>query len=265
MERTDYWRLPEDLGKLHDEIITYAVRIQQAAAANHEKRLDFPLSYTALYTLHGRAILVHRSIRALCQSGWTPSTPVLIRTLLDIIASCYAIAAKPEDAEYMGFKFLASYLIQATRDPETADAIRESSRENLERLREQLRGQDPVRADELIKNYVQRSYWYQPEFQSPGTILKTAKNDLYFIYRQFSGAAHGGFLGSLLFNDSPDTPDIDPHEHPRRTRDAIVMSSRLLLDISYLRGQFEGVTTVAKYHQVLAELILPQKELCNAI
>ena len=80
------------------------------------------------------------------------------------------------------------------------------------------------------------------------------------MYRQFSGSAHGGYLGALLFDDSPDMAKINPEEHPRRTRPAIVASSRLLLDISYMRGQFEGVATEGTYKATIKELILPQQE-----
>jgi hypothetical protein len=59
--------------------------------------------------------------------------------------------------------------------------------------------------------------------------------------------------------DSPDMADINPQEHPRRSRSAVVASSRIVLDISYLRGQFEGVANEAEYRKILTDQILPQK------
>jgi hypothetical protein len=53
--------------------------------------------------------------------------------------------------------------------------------------------------------------------------------------------------------------DINPQEHPRRGRSAVVASSRILLDISYLRGQFKGVADEAQYRKILKGQILPQK------
>jgi uncharacterized protein DUF5677 len=260
MQGKGYWQLPEDLETLHDEVIGHAVEIHHMATEKFKETSAGPLSQAALFALHWRAIVIHRSVRTLCQTGWTPTTPILIRTLLDIIASSYAVAAKPENAEYMGFKFLGSYLAQSLADADTSDSLREINRTQLEALRQGLRGEDIARADQFVKEYVPQPYWFRPEFHSPGAILKTAKNDLFFIYRQFSGSAHGGFLGSSLFDDSPDMADINPQEHPRRTRAAVVASSRILLDISYLRAQFEGVADEKRYKQILRDRVLPQKE-----
>lgn len=260
MQGKGFWQLPEDLVALHDEVISHAVEIHHAATAKLETSGVSQLSHSALFTLHWRAIVIHRSIRSLCQAGWTPSTPILIRTLLDIIASSYAVVAKPEDAEYMGFKFLGSYLVQALADADTPDALRKMNGEQLARLRQTLRGKDVARADQFVKEYAPQPYWFRPEFYSPGAILKTAKADLFFIYRQFSGSVHGGFVGSLLFDDSPDIVDINPQEHPRRTRAAVVSSSRVLLDISYIRARFEGVADETRYNRIMTDWVLPQKE-----
>jgi hypothetical protein len=233
------------------------VRIQ--AAAKQEQVPEGPVSHGSLFTLHRCAIINHRSIRSLCETGWTPSSPALIRTLLDILASCYAIVSKPEDAEYMAFKYLCSYIIQTLDDPEAAGELRKLNREQLEKLRQQIRGQDLKRVDEFIANYKPQPYWYRPEFNSPGEIFKNAMPRLFYMYRQFSGSVHGSFIGSLLFKDSPDFADINPEENPNRTRSAVVASSRLLLDISLARGQFEGVADKREYDHMVKTLVLPQK------
>jgi hypothetical protein len=79
------------------------------------------------------------------------------------------------------------------------------------------------------------------------------------MYRQFSGSTHGSFIGSVLFSDSPDVPSINPQENPARTRDAIVASSRLLLDISFAKGQFDGIPDLAEYKEIVKTHILPQE------
>ncbi|MFZ3217080.1 MAG: hypothetical protein WA192_13570, partial [Candidatus Acidiferrales bacterium] len=103
-DEKSYWPIPKDLGTLHDVIIGYAVRIQAVAAAKQEKTAEGPISHSALFTLHRIGIVTHRSIRSLCETGWTQVSPILIRTLLDVLASCYAIVSKYEDAEFMAFK-----------------------------------------------------------------------------------------------------------------------------------------------------------------
>jgi hypothetical protein len=102
------WPIPKDLDTLHDVVIEYGVRIQAVAAAKQEKTAEGPISHSALVNLHRIGIVTHRSIRCLCESGWTPVSPILIRTLLDVLASCYAIVSKYEDAEYLAFKFICS-------------------------------------------------------------------------------------------------------------------------------------------------------------
>jgi hypothetical protein len=258
-DEKSYWPIPKDLGTLHDVIIGYAVRIQAVAAAKHEKTAEGPISHSALFTLHRIAIVTHRSIRSLCETGWTQVSPILIRTLLDVLASCYAIVSKYEDAEFMAFKFMCSYLIQAIRDPDTSDELRKDNQEQLDKMRQQLKGEDIKRVDDFIANFKPLPYWFCPQFLSPGRIFKDLIPRLFDMYRQFSGSTHGSFIGSVLFSDSPDAPGIDPQENPGRTRNAIVASSRLLLDISFARGQFDGIADLAEYKEIVKTYILPQK------
>src|SRR5665213_3214793 len=198
-DEKSHWPIPEDLSMLHDVIIRYAVRIQAIAAAKQEKTAEGPISHSALFTLHRIGIVTHRSIRSLCETGWTQVTPILIRTLLDVLASCYAIVSKKEDAEYMAFKFMCSYFIQAIRDPDTSDELREHTREQLDKMREQLTGEDIKRVDNFVANFKPLSYWFCPEFLSPGRIFKDKIPLLFPMYRQFSGSTHGSFIGSVLF------------------------------------------------------------------
>ena len=259
MTHKSYWPLPDDLAILHDAVIDYAVAVQKAAAERHEKKPDHPLSHGALFTLHWRAIIIHRAIRALSVTGWTPVVSILVRTMLDIIASCYAIVAKPEDAEYMGFKYMGSYLIQALKEGDYPEEVLKFDQEQLDKLRAQAKGADVARVDQFIKDYKPHLYWYRPEYESAGAILETVSTDLFSTYRVFSSAVHGGFLGSALFDDTPDMADVNPHEHPRRTRAAIVMSSRNLLELSYMRDRFESAGLDEQYKTIMKDLYLRQK------
>lgn len=259
-DQQGFWPIPNDLAMLHDVIIEYAVRIQTAAALKQEKTTEGPVSHAALFTLHRAAIVAHRAIRSLCETGWTQVTPTLNRTLLDVLASNYAIVSKSEDSEYMAFKFMCSYLIQAIGDPDTADEPRRQNQEQLDKMRQQLKGPDVKRVDAFITNFKPQPYWSCPEFSSPGKIFKDVIPRFFYIYRQFSGTVHGSFIGSVLFSDSPDTPSINPQENPVRTRSAIIASSRLLLDISWARGTFDGIANLAEYNEIVRDYILPQKD-----
>ena len=209
-DQQGFWPIADDLAKLHNVIIGYGVHIRAAAAAKQERTAEGPISHAALFTLHRIAIVTHRSIRSLCETGWTQVTPTLIRTLLDVLASCYAIVSKHEDSEYMAFKFMCSYLIQAIGDPDTSDELRKHDQEQLDKMREQLKGPDIKRVDDFIAKFKPQPYWFCPEFSSPGRIFKDAIPRHFEMYRQFSGAVHGSLIGSVLFSDSPDAPSINP-------------------------------------------------------
>jgi hypothetical protein len=254
------WPISDDLAKVHDAVIGYAVGVQATAAERFNKTAEGPASHAALLTIHRIAIVTHRSIRSLCEMGWTQVTPTLIRTLLDLLASCYAIVSKHDDSEYMAFKYMCVDLLKIIKDPDTAEELRKQDQQQVEKMRQQLKESDIKRADAFIANDKFMPYWFCPEFSTPGKIFKDEIPQLFFMYRQFSGTSHGSFIGSVLFSDSPDAPSIDPQENPVRTTSAIVGSSRLLLDVSWARGTFDGVTKPDEYKKLLRDYILPWKD-----
>jgi hypothetical protein len=261
MEKADGpWPLADDLAKLHDLVIGYGVHIQTIAAEQYQKTANGPLSHMALSHLHRIAIVNHRAVRALCEAGWTPTTPTMIRTLLDILVSTYAVASEPENSEYMGFKYLGTGLIEGINDPDTSAELFKIDNEELNKLRKPLKAADLKRADELIAGYKKPPpYWYSPEISSPGTAINQKMPQLKDIWRAFCGSTHGAFIGSLIFSDFPDAAGINPEQNPRKTRNATIASSRLLLDISFARGQFEGGADLAEYKHIVTTYILPQR------
>jgi hypothetical protein len=115
-------------------------------------------------------------------------------------------------------------------------------------------------ADDFIATIKWPPYWFCPEFTSPGRIIKDHIPRMFDMYRQFSGTTHGSFIGSVLFSDSPDAPSINPEENPKKTRFAIVSSSRILLDVSFCRPQFDGIADSEEYKRIVKTFVIPQKE-----
>jgi hypothetical protein len=137
-------------------------------------------------------------------------------------------------------------------------AQQQQNREQLENLLSALTPEDRSRAEQYIAGFTKPpAYWYNPEQASPAKILSTASPELQHAYRALSGSTHGGFIGSALFDDTPEAAQVNPREHPRRTQAAIVMSSRLLLDITYIRDVIEAIGSTDYYRHILNDLFLP--------
>jgi hypothetical protein len=256
-EKGPPWPINVELQRLHGIVIHYSIKVHRAAT-----RLDADrphVSYHALANLHMRAVVIHRSIRDLCEAGWTSVTGILIRTLLEIYVNCLAIAIVPEDSEFMAFRFLLAFQLSRVNDSTLPKETRQAHREEIEAAISQLPSKDTARATALITDTTRKSYWYQPEFSSPSDLLKKTKGDMPFLYRAFSGSTHGGVVGLAILDDEPDTPNIDPRRHPRKTPISIFASARLLLEIAFLRDQIEGTGKDAGYYFIKDKVLLPMK------
>src|SRR5580704_10104655 len=236
-EKGPPWLISRELHVLHESVIEYAVDVHRRATHLQQKRAH--VSYRALAILHMRAVTIHRSVLVLCELGWTPVTSILIRTLLDLYANVIAILLEPENTEFMGFRYLAHPHLTRLHDTTVPKAERERIRVNMDAAAVQLPEPDIARAKELLSSYPRRSYWYSPEFESPNAVLSNTKGEMTFIYRLLSGSVHGGTVGLGFLDDNPDEFDINARNHPRRSPLAIALSSRLLLETTFLRDSGE--------------------------
>jgi hypothetical protein len=252
------WPLNKELHKLHEIVIIYSIKVQSAASRLQEIRPH--VSYQAFADLHMRAVVIHRSIRDLCESGWTPVTGILIRTLIDIYVNCLAIAIEPDNSEFMAFRFLFAFQLSRVKDAAVPKKAQLEHRKEIETAILQLPSKDAARATALITDKTRKSYWYQPEFKSPSDLLKKTKGDMPSLYRIFSAATHGGIVGLALLDDEPDTPNINPRQHPRQMPIAILGSARYLLEITFLRDQIEGTEEILGYYFIKDKVLLPMKE-----
>ena len=101
-----------------------------------------------------------------------------------------------------------------------------------------------LRRRELIRKrpHPNQAYWFVPEYRNPKELLRLAQIDLYRLYQLYSGPAHGSFAGRCLLNDYSHTEhDMNPRKHPVSRREAIWVSSRLLLEIAHALDRWESV------------------------
>jgi hypothetical protein len=247
--------IDDKLMVLHNAVIQYAVRVQQAATNRQEQ--DPHVAYSALATIAMRAATIHRAVLSLCVDGWTPVNSVLIRTLADLYVNVVAIAFEPAHIEFMAFRYLYNFQISHLNDTSVPPAQRKRCNEELETAIGAAAKLNPARIREFIAAYKKASYWFQPEFKSPTDVLCKTKGDMPFLYRVFSGAVHGGVVGLGFLDDTPDEFDINPRNHPRRNRMAIALSSRFLLEISFVRDSVEDTGLADEYEFVKDNIFLP--------
>ena len=239
--------------ELHDGVIGYASAVQNAIAARGGCK---GLSSEALNTLAYNAVLTHRSTRTLCEEGWTPVTPILNRTVLDIVANSYAIVSQGKDAEYMGFKYMSDFLRKFLTDKNISAEMQLDAEYELARLVNALPKSDIAKANLLINQPKPKVYFFQPEFASTKSILEASLHNIYDLFQVFSGVTHGGLVGKLLFDDDPTLEGIDPRKHPKNTRKAILASSRLLAEVCYIRDHWENKGTHdGLYKSIVAKII----------
>lgn len=229
--------LPADSASIHDDAIAYASTVQNNVAAQGGCR---SLSSEALNVLAFNAILYHRAVRTLCEEGWTPTAPVLNRTLLDILASCVAVTNRPAIADYMGFKYMSHFHRQWLTDAQITPPERAEATTGLDMMMGRLQPADQARAQQLRAEPRPASYWFKPEYRSIEAIMKLCAFPIYEIYRFYSGAAHGGFAGKFVFDDEPHLEDIGPRQHPRNFPKAIVASTRLLIEVCRVRDHWDN-------------------------
>lgn len=180
--------LRPDLDAIHSDAIEFASDIQNRIAASGGCK---NIASEALNVLAFNSILTHRSVRTLCEEGWTPVTAVLNRTLMDLFANCVAVANTPADADYMGFKYLTHFFRKWLTDPHLTGPERTHVTQIIDELVSRLRPTDQTRARLLLGEPEPTVYWYQPEFGSPKKVLETSTHPVYDMFKFLSGPTHG--------------------------------------------------------------------------
>ncbi|MFY9805083.1 MAG: hypothetical protein WA211_17455 [Candidatus Acidiferrales bacterium] len=187
-------------------------------------------------------------------------TGVLLRTMLDLTVSVIAVSKEPADAEFMGFRYMGHGMIEGMLDNDAAPELRAHNAWQVLILKSNLSPKDEVRARQTIAKYETKApdYWYAPEIPRPGVAIFQRMPHLFDLWKCLCGSTHGSDIGSLIFSDDPDNLGIGEEEHPLSTRRSIVASSRLLLNISHRRAQYENVADEAEYERIVHDLINPQ-------
>jgi hypothetical protein len=257
MSNGDHLRASPLVLRLHADAQDYVDRVNRSIAEANDDISRHPLSGGALYTLTADLLGMQRAVLSLCEDGWAFAAVVLLRSMMDMGITAAVITEKVPEAEYRGFKythfFLKAELKKAALPPEVLAAHRAQIEAGIRKLPPAQQ----QRAKDFIYHERVRAYWFCPEFASPTEVLDNLFSpDIRSMYITFSGGSHGGFLGLRILKDQPDSIHPNPRADPRAQNAALIVSTRLLLDIMRMRDWFEiGGRHEPEYRALLDRLV----------
>lgn len=246
---------------IHEELIPFSIEMQTKSSAKMtEGKHIGPNVYNVFFKIMAYAVTLHRAILSLCESGWTHITPILLRTIMECSGNCLAIVNN-EDPEYMAFKYLYHPYIQLWQDEEYPLGKREKAKIDIEKGLEGLEDEARrKRAKEYCDSRKIGIYWFQPEERGPSDIIKKyGSYELKFVYGVYSMTAHAGHFGIFGYKDNSDDIGIDASKNPEKTKSALISSSRLLLELLYIRNYYEKLGLDIWYKKILAEILETEK------
>jgi hypothetical protein len=198
----------------------------------------------ALRTISHDAVIFHCGVRELVEAGWSSAATPLLRTMLDLYVSALAVV-HGSNRVLNAFRYFNSGVRRLSRYDKWVD------KKPRAELREQLCSQSAVLPPEQRAAAAQflreadRNYWYSEEWSGPKDVLRRygpEGSDL--SYQTLSAAAHGGYFGLRLFQDSADVHSINPRLPVGPSALTLLLySATVLTDISEVRGKAEGLDT----------------------
>ena len=252
----------------YNKVIDFAVKTNLASLKKYNPPSPLAgrniLARGCLYIIGERAVVLDRSILSLCEDGWVSVAPIILRSLLECFTNSIAIVKK--DSEYMAFKFYTHDLLNSLMDENFSKEVKDFNIGQVNFQLNRLNQQDQERAEkyksEFLKMGKPKSYWYRPEYRIIEDIFKACDNEgleWHKVYKSFSMAIHSSFIGLGIFKDKPDKRGINPREDLKAIKMALVSSSRLLLEITSVREQFENLNLHSEVKQLIAELLKLKK------
>lgn len=257
MANESYLRASRGIIQLHADAQEYASQVNRSIAEANGGISRHPVSGSALFALTADLFGMHRAVLSLCQDGWAFTTVALLRPMIDLAMTAAVITEGKSDAEFRGFKythfFMKVQLNDAALPAEARAEICTQIEEGIARL--------PVDQRQKAKNFIfrepLRGYWFCPEYARPTDVLdQLFRSDIRDLYNTFSSGSHGGFFGLRILKDRPDDIHPNPRSDPRSQDFALVVSTRMLLEVMHLRDRFEiGGRHEHDYETLLQRLV----------
>jgi len=242
---------------IHKDLVKFYSEVQESSETKrgNEHHIE-DIVYVAIDKLMADAVNIHQAILTLCDGGWAHIAPILLRTMMECIANCLAIINN-KPPEYMAFKYCCRSSFQISKDNTFPENRRRNAKETIKQwinmLKDKKAKQKAVQYIESGKLY---RFWFCPEESGVSAILdKYGSNDLKFVYGGLSISTHAGYLGLSLFKDNPDDITINPIVNPIKTKSSLVISCRLLLELLFIRNDYEKLGHDFEYNKFLERIL----------
>lgn len=251
-----------DLKQLHDEIIEFGSILQKISDLKKQRENHIGDNvYTVFSKINAFAITLHRAVLTLCEGGWTHTTPLLIRTILECSANCLVVTNN-DSPEYMAFKYLYFPYLELLRDKKSSEELKAKIVTDLNVGLDRITDSEiKRRAEEFVYGKKSFNRWFKPEKKFITSIIEEySGEEMLFVYGALSATTHGYHFGMGFFKDNSDIVTIDPLENPKRSKGAILSSSRHLLEHLYLRNQNETLGLESEYSRLRDKILSFKKE-----
>ena len=245
----------------HKKVAEFAFSVNSKASVNDS---DYPFAGGALHSIGTEALALHGAVFSLCASGWAFATLILLRTMLELMASTLVIHKAETDIpaqhpDHLGFKYLFSWARERRDDSSISGQERQNVRAEIERALSKLREIHPTleeRGRASIFSEKLRGFWWNPEYKGgPMDIFQGYWPEPDKLYATLSSASHGGLTGLRLFKDDPEEVHPNPRKDPASQNAALTFSCRLLLEMCGVRGDFEKCDTNKEFLKLHEEFL----------
>jgi hypothetical protein len=235
--------------RLHEDLIAFGSKVQGISNQRFEGSKHIgPLFFDFGMKIGWYVIVLHRAIRELCDSGWTPTTPLLLRAMLESSVN-YLTVIDNRKSSFMAFKYFAHDYFTPLLDSQSKDTTKTKALSDIRHcisliaVKEERREAECF-VEELRKKGKPYTYWFQPRPNSLSECIDNVadsetKEGLRFVYKALSMSVHATHIGMVMFKDDPGNLYINPTMDPDRTTDALLISCKLLLEFLNCRCNFE--------------------------
>lgn len=249
---------------LHEKAIDFAVTVNAKSYEKYSPPLaaseKYRVSRGCLHRIGERAVIIHRSILSLCETGWMSMSPILLRSLLECLTNTLAIITPTYNCDYMGFKFCTLDFLNImveTKDKKLFEYHNTLIQTEMKKMDDETKKMADKYIKEFLKQKQEKTWWFKPEYKNTEDILSqwSSGKDWYNSFKVLSKSTHSAYVGLGLFKDKSDHVDINPRADFQSAKEAIVLSSRLLTEICHLRDTFEKLDCDSKCNELIEEIV----------